>query len=65
MHMGYLAILLYKMADCCQTDVAIDVIFGQNVEPVQINIVTKFEDPSSNRLGTNRSAHFVTTATMG
>ena len=49
------------MADSCRPEVASDVISGQNVEMVQLYIVTKFEGPSSNRLGAIRSAHFVTT----
>ena len=53
----------YKMADCSRPEVASDVISGQMVGTVQVNIVTKFEGPSSNRLGAIRSAHFVTTAT--
>ena len=51
----------YKMADCSRPEVASDVISGQNVGTIQVNIVTKFEGPSSNRLGAIRSAHFVTT----
>ena len=51
----------YKMADCCRPEVDSDVISGQNVGTIQVNIVTKFEGPSSNRLGAIRSAHFVTT----
>ena len=50
----------YKMADCCRPEVDSDVISGQNVGTIQVNIVTKFECPSSNRLGAIRSAHFVT-----
>ena len=53
----------YKMADCSRPEVASDVISGQNVGTIQVNIVTKFEGPSSNRLGAIRSAHFVTTTT--
>ena len=51
----------YKMADCSRPEVASDVISGQNVGTIQVNIVTKFEGPSSNRLGAIRFAHFVTT----
>ena len=53
----------YKMADCSRPEVASDVISGQMVGTVQVNIVTKIEGPSSNRLGAIRFAHFVTTAT--
>ena len=53
----------YKMADCSRPEVASDVISGQMVGTVQVNIVTKFEGPSSNRLGAIRFAHFVTTTT--
>ena len=41
----------YKMADCCRSEVASDAISGQKVGTVQVNIVTKFEGPSSDRLG--------------
>ena len=47
----------YKMADCSRPEVASDVISGQNVGTVQVNIVTKFEGPSSNRLGAIKFAH--------
>ena len=47
----------YKMADCCRPEVASDVISGQKVGMVQANIVTKFEGPSSNRLGAIKFAH--------
>jgi len=40
----------YKMADYCRPEVASDVISGRKVGMVQVNIVTKFGDPSSNRL---------------
>jgi len=42
--------IFYKMADYCRPEVASDVISGQKVGMVQVNIVTKFGDPSSNRL---------------
>jgi hypothetical protein len=45
------------MADCCRTEVASDVISGQKVGTVQVNMVTKFEGPSSNRLGVIKFAH--------
>ena len=47
----------YKMADCCRPEVASDVISGQKVGTIQVNIVTKFEGPSSNRLGAIKFAH--------
>jgi len=50
-------ILFYKIADCCRPEVASDVISGQKVGMVQFNIVTKFEGPSSNRLGAIKFAH--------
>ena len=49
------------MADSCRPEVASDVISGQNVEMVQLYIVTKFEGPRSNRLGVIQFAHFVVT----
>ena len=54
-------VVFYKMADSCRPEVASDVISGQKVEGIEVNIVTKFHDPSSNRLRVIRSAHFVTT----
>ena len=51
------------MADCRRPEVASDVISGQNVKGVQVDIVTKFGHPSSNRLQIIQTAHFVTTAT--
>ena len=42
--------LFYKKADCCRPKVASDVISGQKVGVIKANIVTKFDDPSSNRL---------------
>ena len=45
------------MADCSRPEVASDVISGQKVGTVQVNIVTKFEGPSSNRLGAIKFAH--------
>ncbi len=53
-------VVFYKMADCCRPEVASDVISGQKVGAIEVNIVTKFHDPSSNRLRVIRSAHFVT-----
>ena len=50
-------VVFYKMADCCRPEVASDVISGQNVGTIQVNIVTKFEGPSSNRLGAIKFAH--------
>ena len=41
-------VVFYKMADSCRPEEARDVISSQKVEGV--NIVTKFDDPSSNRL---------------
>ena len=48
---------IYKITDCCRSEVASDVISGQNVGTIQVNIVTKFEGPSSNRLGAIKFAH--------
>ncbi len=42
-------------------EVARDDISGQKVHVVQANIMTKFDDPTSNRLRVIESAHFVTT----
>ena len=47
----------YKMADCCRPEVDSDVISDQKVGTIQVNIVTKFEGPSSNRLGAIKFAH--------
>ena len=47
----------YKMADCCRPEVDSDVISGQKVGTIQVNIVTKFEGPSSNRIGAIKFAH--------
>ena len=51
------------MADCRRPEVDRDLIFGQKVGRVNVVLVTKFGDPSSNRLGAIQIAHFVTTAT--
>ena len=48
---------IYKITDCCRPEVASDVISGQKVGTIQVNIVTKFEGPSSNRLGAIKFAH--------
>ena len=56
-------VVFYKMADSCRPEVVSDVISGQKVEGIEVNLVTKFHGPSSNRLRVIRSAHFVTTAT--
>ena len=47
----------YKMADCCRPEVDSDVISDQKVGTIQVNIVTKFEGPSSNRIGAIKFAH--------
>ena len=48
------------MADCRRPEVARDLIFGQKVSAVMVNIVTKFGGSSLNRLGAIQIAHFVT-----
>ena len=45
------------MADCCRPEVDSDVISDQKVGTIQVNIVTKFEGPSSNRIGAIKFAH--------
>lgn len=45
------------MADRCRPEVDSEVISGQKVEDVQVNIVTKFHDLSSNHVRNIRSAH--------
>ena len=58
-------VVFYKMADSCRPEVVSDVISGQKVEGIEVNLVTKFHDPSSNRLRVIKFAHSVTTtATM-
>ena len=52
-----------KMADCRRPKVDRDLIFGQKVERVNVVLVSKFDDPSSNRLGAIQIAHFVTATT--
>ena len=56
-------VVFYKMADCCRPEVASDVISGQKVGAIEVNNLTKFHDPSSNRLRVIKFAHSVTTAT--
>ena len=51
------------MADCRRPEVDRDLIFGQKVGRVIVVLVTKFGDPSPNRLGAIQIAHFVTTTT--
>ena len=51
------------MADSYRPEVASGIIASQNVEMVQLYIVTKFEGPSSNRLGVIQFAHFVKATT--
>ena len=43
-------VVFYKMADYCRTEVAGDVISGQRAPRVEVVPLTKFGDPSSNRL---------------
>ena len=43
-------VFFYKMADYCRPEVAGDVISGQRVSGVDVVPLTKFGDPSSNRL---------------
>ncbi len=54
-------VVFYKMADCCRPEVASDVISGQKVGAIEVNNLTKFHDPSSNRLRVIKFAHSVTT----
>ena len=56
-------VIFYKRADSCRTEVASDVISSPKVEGIEVNIVTTFHGPSSNRLRVIRSAHFVTATT--
>ena len=56
-------VVFYKMADCCRPEVASDVISGQKVGAIEVNNLTKFHDPSSNRLRVIKFAHSVTTTT--
>ena len=51
------------MANYRRPEVDRDLIFGQKVGRVNVVLVTKFGDPSSNRLGAIQIAHFVTTTT--
>ena len=55
-------VVFYKMANFCRLEVATNVISGQKVEAIEVNNLTKFEDPSSNRLRVIKFAHSVTTA---
>ena len=50
--LGGRSILFYKMEDCRRPEVAGDVISGQNAFGVEVVLLTKFGDPSSNRLAT-------------
>ncbi len=59
----HVLVVLYKMADCCRPEAASDVISDQKMEGIEVKIVTKIDDPSSNRLRDSRSAHFMTTTT--
>ena len=43
-------VVFYKMADCCRPEAASDVISVEKVGAIEVNIVTKFHDPNSNRL---------------
>ena len=43
-------VVFYKMADYCRPEVAGDVISGQKASGVEVVPLTKFGDPSSNRL---------------
>ena len=49
------------MADCRRLEVASEVISGQKMGAIEVNIVTKLDDPSSNRLRVIQFAHSVTT----
>ena len=53
-------VVFYKMADSCRPEIVSDVISSQKVKSIEVNLVTKFHGPSSNRLRVIRSAHFVT-----
>ena len=56
-------VVFYKMADCCRPEVASDVISGQKVGAIEVSNLTKFDDPSSNRLRVIQFAHSVTATT--
>ena len=47
------------MADYCRTEVAGDVISGQRASGLKVVPLTKFGDPSSNRLATIQNKCFI------
>jgi hypothetical protein len=51
----------YKMTDYCRPEVDTDVMSYQMIEGIEVVLETKFDCPSSNRLGAIQIAHFVTT----